>query len=407
MITRIGYLVSQYPATSHTFIAREIQALRKQGFYISTFSIRMPGSDEQVTEQEQKEYQQTWYLLPPNKDFITAHLIAIARKPIAYFSTLLDAIQHRVYGIKALLMAFVYFGEAIYLADELKRQNIAHLHNHFANPSATVGYLATRFLEIPWSLTLHGASDLDYPSSLLLPDKIAHAKFVACVSYFTLSQVMRRVEPQFWPKLFINRCGLDLDKFHRKKETVSKSTIRVLCVARLSSEKGLVGLIQAFAKVIETGIEAELRIIGEGNDRVRIEKEIDLLKINGYCQLPGRVSEFQVIDELMLADVFVLSSFMEGLPVAIMEAFALEIPVVAPNVGGISELVEDGVSGLLFSPGNWFQLAEKLEKICSDNKLRNRLTKEGKLRIENEFNISHAIKPIVQRFNAIPDPIVN
>ncbi len=401
MIDHIGYLVSQYPATSHTFIAREIQALRKQGFNISTFSVRIPAPDERITEQEQEEYEQTWYILPPDKKFITAHLIAIVRKPIAYASTFLDAIKHRVYGIKAFFMAIVYFGEAIYLADELKRQNITHLHNHFANPSANVGYLASRFLEIPWSLTLHGASDLDYPSSLLLPDKIAHAKFVACVSYYTLSQVMRRVEPQFWPKLFINRCGLDLNKFYRKNETVVKSKIRVLCVARLSSEKGLVGLIQAFSKVIETGMDVELRIIGEGDDRDRVEKEIDLLKLNDYCQLPGRVSEFQVIDELMLADVFVLSSFMEGLPVAIMEAFALEIPVVAPNVGGISELVEEGISGLLFSPGNWLQLAEKLAMMCSDNKLRNKLMKEGKLRVENEFNISHAVKPIAQRFNIV------
>jgi glycosyltransferase involved in cell wall biosynthesis len=403
MTTRVGYLVSQYPATSHTFIAREIQAIRKQGIDISTFSIRMPALNERVTKQEKEEYQKTWYVLPPRKGIIAAHLMAIVRNPISYGRTFFEAMRHRVYGIKAIVMAIVYFSEAIYLADELKRQKVTHLHNHFANPSATVGYLASRFLKIPWSLTLHGASDLDYPSSLLLPDKIEHAKFVACVSYFTRSQVMRRVETRLWRKLFINRCGIELDKFCRKGERLAQSKIRVLCVARLSPEKGLVGLVQAFSKVIDAGIPAELRIIGEGDDRSRIENEITSLKLNHCCQLPGRASEAEVIDELTLADVFVLSSFMEGLPVAIMEAFALEIPVIAPNVGGIAELVEDGVSGLLFSPGNWSQLTDQLIKICTNKEINEQFKKEGKLRIESEFDISQTVTPLAQKFKLLLD----
>ena len=112
-------------------------------------------------------------------------------------------------------MAFVYFAEALVLARELRRRKIGRLHNHFANAGAIVGYLAAGLLRIPWSFTMHGISETDYPAGLLLAKKIQAAEFVACVSYFGRAQAMRLVAPDQWPKLHVVRCGLALDRLPR------------------------------------------------------------------------------------------------------------------------------------------------------------------------------------------------
>jgi hypothetical protein len=85
------------------------------------------------------------------------------------------ALRHRAPGAKSFLWAVFHFVESIYLADQLQRRKITHLHNHFANSGATVGLLASNFLKLSWSLTLHGISETDYPAGLLLGDKVRHA----------------------------------------------------------------------------------------------------------------------------------------------------------------------------------------------------------------------------------------
>ncbi len=396
---KIGYLTSQYPATSHTFIRREVAALRERGFDIHTFSIRRPAPEERNSKLDQPEYENTWYVFPLSYRFVIAHLFAFLRRPITYFSVLGTAFSHRVPGIKAFLQSVAYFGEAIYLADELKTQQIDHLHNHFANPSANVGFLSSHYLGITWSLTIHGASDSDYPSSFLLPSKVHHAQFVACVCHFTMAQAMRRLEPALWMKLFISRCGLDLSQFKASDKNKSiGSKIRVICIARLSPEKGITGLIYAFSKVIENGIDAQLRILGEGIDRSRIENAIRSLSLENHCQLPGRISEQEIVGELTNADILVLPSFMEGLPVVLMEALACRVPVIAPNVGGVSELVNDRISGLLFSPGNWSQLADNLLELSKNPELRKQLANQGAQRVTEEFDIKLAVNPLAGKF---------
>ena len=91
---------------------------------------------------------------------------------------------------------------------------------------------------------------------------------------------------------------------------------------------------------------------------------------------------------------------MEGLPVVLIEALALGIPVIAPCVAGIPEIIESGRSGLLFSPANWEELAERLVQLSSDNQLRIRLATEGQQRVKNEFNIHQATEPLLAKFLA-------
>ncbi|TPV97072.1 MAG: glycosyltransferase family 4 protein [Myxococcales bacterium FL481] len=399
---RIAYFTSQYPATSHTFIRREVAAVRQHGLDVLTYSVRQPGSHERQTPQERAEFEATWYILPPRLDLVRAHFKALLTRPHRYIRALRDALGHRVPGLKALVYAFLYFGEAIYLAERLRADRVGHLHNHFANPAGIVGFLASRYLGITWSITLHGISEFDYPAGQLLGAKLEQAKFVACVAHFTRAQAMRTIGPEHWSKLFINRCGVpvqDVQRAERQREETAR--LRIVCVARLSPEKGLVGLVDAFARLVERGIDAELRILGDGPSRDTIVEAIASHGVDDRCELPGRIPEEAVARELADADIFAMTSFMEGLPVVIMEALALALPVVAPCVAGIPDLVEHEQTGLLFSPSNWDALTECLERLARDPALRRRLGRAGRSRVENEFDAPVAAQPIAAKFREL------
>ena len=394
---RIAYLVSQYPAPSHTFIRREVEELRKHGLDIQTFSIRSPLVTEIRSANDSDEHENTWYLLPASPILLMrAHFLSILQHPVRYFKTLKLAFHHRIPGIS--LYPLLYFVEAIYLAVELKRRKITHLHNHFAQTGAIIGLLACRYLDIKWSFSVHGTSDFDGAAGLLLNDKLAAAEFVSCVSYFGRAQVMRLVNPVHWPKLFITRCGVNLDVLPHKTGD-NHETISILCIARLSPEKGLIGLVEAFAKSVEKKPNLELRIIGEGPDRTIIEQTIIDLNLSKRCHLLGGASEEEIFNQLSLTDIFVISSLMEGLPVVLMEALAMKVPVIAPCVAGIPELVSHGESGLLFSPSNWEELSECLLQLSNDSGLRNKLASEGQRRVQEEFDIKRAVEPLLLKLS--------
>ncbi|NUT01581.1 MAG: glycosyltransferase, partial [Sphingomonas sp.] len=209
---RLAYLTSQYPAASHTFIRREVEALRKLGHSIETFSVRTPGAGEASSEADRAEKARTFYILKQSPfAFLTANLAMLFGRPVLYLKTLGLALGHRAPGAKGLLLAFAHFIESVLLASELRRRRVSHLHNHFANSAATVGLLSTRLLGIRWSFTMHGISETDYPAGLMLGRKIEAADLVACVSWFGRAQGMRLVGPEHWDKMHVVRCGLPFD----------------------------------------------------------------------------------------------------------------------------------------------------------------------------------------------------
>jgi glycosyltransferase involved in cell wall biosynthesis len=119
-------------------------------------------------------------------------------------------------------------------------------------------------------------------------------------------------------------------------------------------------------------------------------------------QLLGRAPEAQTLGAIASADVLVLSSFMEGLPVVLLEAMALGIPVIAPALAGIPELVRHADTGLLFTVGDWADLAALMQRLAEDETLRTRLAENARERVSIEFDIDRAIEPLVERYCSLP-----
>jgi glycosyltransferase involved in cell wall biosynthesis len=395
---RLAYLTSQYPAASHTFIRREVEALRSLGREIDTFSVRPPGTDETQGDADRSEAGKTFYILrQPAFAFIAAHLGAIFTRPISYLRAFALALGHRAPGMRGLLLGLAHFAESVLLARELKRRGVQHLHNHFANSAATVGLLAARMLDIGWSFTMHGISETDYPAGLMLGRKIEAARFVACVSYFGRAQGMRLVTPDQWTKMHVVRCGLPFDRLPPRK---SDGNGRILvCVGRLSPEKGQAGLLEAFARLRERHQELQLHLVGDGPDRPVLEALAADLGIGGQVTFLGRMTENDAIAEIARSDILVLPSFMEGLPIVLMEAMALGVPVVASRVAGIPELVEDGTGGLLFTPSGWDELARCIERLLTDKALRDSIAEQGKRRVAVEFDAQRSAQMMASLFD--------
>lgn len=397
---RVAYLTSQYPATSHTFIRREVSALRELGVDIQTFSIRAPHAAELKAETDQVEAAHTYTVLAQSPaTILLAQATALVTRPGHFLRGLSLALRHRAPGVRGLILSVAHFAEAMLLAGELRRRGITHLHNHFANSGATVGLLAARQAGIPWSFTIHGISEFDYPAGLLLADKIAHARFVACVSYFGRAQAYRLVDASHWPKLTVVRCGLELDRLPQPS-TSGSDRPRMIAVGRLSAEKGLAGLLQALAS-IPAEQRPHLAIVGDGPLRPDLDSLVSALGLGGSVTFLGRLPEEETLREVAQSDMLVLPSFMEGLPIVLMEASALRKPVIASRVAGIPELVSEGETGLLFTPSDWQDLATKIAQLAGSPELRQRLGEAGAARVAAEFDVRKSAEQLRDLFHRV------
>lgn len=394
----IAYLTSEYPAPSHTFIRREIAALRDRGADIHTFSVRAPRVGTRFSAEDEAERARTFYILKEKHEAVFGALQEIVRRPIRSLRTLVRAYRHRVPGMRAFVYSAIYFTEALHLSRALEARGVRHLHNHFANPSAIVGMLAAKHLGAGFSFTVHGVSEFDGEAAALLHAKAVEADFIVCITSYTRSQMMRYVPPELWEKLVLSRCGVEIEAIPERVHRPDARK-RLLSIARLAPEKGIHGALDAFALMRARGVDAELHLIGDGPLRNSLIAKCRELGVQDDVVFHGQLSDVEVFEELKRADVFFLASLMEGLPIVIMESLAAGVPVVAPAIAGIPELVVDGETGLLYAASDKDALAEKLTRLLDDPGLGARLAARGRRKLIELHSLQTAVEPLVQEFS--------
>ena len=406
---RIAYLTGEYPRVTDTFIQLEVAELRRLGATVQPFSVRRPRNGEALSSAQKEERDRTSYLLPPNSfRLLKAHLKLLCR-PKQYLSALALAWKTRQLGIRGTFYQAIYFLEAGLLADRLHQQNITHLHNHIGDSSGTVTMLASMLGNFGYSFTLHGPGIFFEPTRWRIDEKISRAKFVCCISQFCRSQAMIFAPVEAWPKLQIVHCGVDPQSFDDVAEGLSEPSVEplsqqvsdslsrlskainsgqsLLYVGRLAAAKGLPVLLKSLATLTSAHPSVHLTVVGDGPDREPLERQATDLGIAAHVDFVGSQSPVQVRHYLRSADVFVMSSFAEGIPVVLMEAMMAQRPVVATQIAGISELVEDGVSGFLVPPSDVEGLSDRIHQLLADESLRQRFGQQGQRRVSEAFNI--------------------
>ena len=180
--------------------------------------------------------------------------------------------------------------------------------------------------------------------------------------------------------------------------TAGGEPCQLLFVGRLDAVKGVLVLFDAVAALIVGGAALRLTLVGDGPQRAELEAKAARLGISESVHFAGYRSQAEVRDHLAAADVFVLPSFAEGVPVSLMEAMAAQLPVVATNVGGVTELVHDGVNGLVVAPGDVDALGAALDRLVGDVDLRGRLGRGGRMTVSEDFDSLTEARRLVTLF---------
>jgi glycosyltransferase involved in cell wall biosynthesis len=258
----------------------------------------------------------------------------------------------------------IYLAEACRVAFWLRADDIQHLHAHFGTNSAEVAMLVHALGGPQWSFTVHGPEEFDNVQLIRLTEKIRRSAFVVAISSYGRSQLYRLVEHEHWPKIKVVHCGLEPAYF---AETASPSPEgrRFVCVGRLSEQKGQLLLIEAARCLAERGVDFELVLAGDGPLRADIEACIRRYNLQEQVRITGWISAAEVRKQILAARALVLPSFAEGLPIVIMEAMALQRPVISTFVAGIPELVRSREQGWLVPAGNVEELVQAIQT-CLD-----------------------------------------
>jgi glycosyltransferase involved in cell wall biosynthesis len=399
----VVYVVSEYPATSHSFIRREIASLRDLGVAITTVSLRRARN--LISAADRLEDGTTIAIRPARfSTLIRSHLAAVRHSPGAYLRTMNFAVRRRGNSPRSLLWQFLYFGQAIVLWNLCRASGTSHIHSHFANSGSDVGRLAKAFAnfsgaEWVWSFTMHGSAEFLDVKAYGLGRKVEDADFVICISDYCRSQLMWLVDPKHWRKLFVVRCGVPVSEIGTVRPRDGRlRVLKVLCVGRLIGLKGHALLIQAGRILSERGINAEIRIAGDGPMYDRLKALAHEQSGGSQVRLLGATSEEDLHEQYAWADVFCLPSMMEGLPIVLMEAMARGVPVVATDITAVGELVQEGRSGLLVPPGRADAIADALERLALDPDLRRRLSLEGRTRVQSDYDIRGSARQLASHF---------
>jgi len=391
-MTRLAVLAPRYPVLSETFVQREAAGLAALGWQILPVGLRAPDPGDEAGG-----------ALPDAP--LLAHVVyadgwlgraarELAGHPLASLGTLDLALRDALHpgeplGLAARAKLLAQGVAGLSLARWLRHQKVGHLHVHFAHAPASVGMYAAHQLGLPWSFTGH-ANDL-FQKRSLLRRKLERARFVSCISEWHRDWYARLV-PQAASRLVIVRCGVALPGPRpRERHT---GALRVICIARLVPKKGIDVLLRALAEARQQGLVWRLCVVGTGPEEQALTALTAELGIQQQVDWQGAVANPQVLELLRQADVFALPCRVDargdrdGIPVALMEAMAAGLPVVAGELPALRELIRHEQTGLLVPPDDPTALAQALARLATDRTLCARLVAAGQRRLAEEFSLA-------------------
>ncbi|MCK5876688.1 MAG: glycosyltransferase family 4 protein [Candidatus Marithrix sp.] len=386
---RLAYLISQYPAISHTFILREVRMLRDLGFEINVASINSPDRDaDKLTAEEREEANNTYYIKPSGiNGVLKAHFKTIFTQPLNYLTGLFFALRLGQFDLKKILYNFFYFVEAVVIGQWMNEKKLSHLHVHFGMAAATVGLITKRTFPITWSFTMHGPNDFYDVYGCYLTQKVIDSDFICCITHFANSQLMMLSPPNCWNKLEISPLGVNLNVFTPNQFRREPEQFEILCVGRLVPDKGQFILLEAIARLIAEGYKIRLHLVGGGPDKIILEAEVKQRKLGEHIILTGPINQDQILKFYTNTDIFVLASFAEGLPVVLMEAMAMKIPCVTTNITGVPELIEHRVNGLLVAPSDIDSLTSAIKELMDKPDFRQQLSIAANQKVKQHYEL--------------------
>lgn len=395
---KLAYLLNSYPMTSTTFIRREIEAIEAAGVPVTRFSVRHWGT-ALVDPDDIAEQGRTEYLLTGN----VARLVTGAlSEPLARPRRLLGTIPawrtvHRAAG-GGLVRHVNYLLQAIHLRRRTAALGITHVHAHFSTNAATVAMLAHRLGGPTYSFTVHGPDELVDPAANALAAKVGEARFVAAITDYCAGRIAGEA-PDAADRIRIIPCGIDLADFGPTPEEPAAAQ-RLVCVGRLCPNKAQTLIPAAVARIRDRFPDMVVDLIGDGEDRPKIEAEVRRLGLERNIRLLGWAAAPAVREHIRASAALLLPSYAEGLPIVLMEALALERPVLTTTIAGIPELV-DARCGWLFPAGSVEAMAAAMaDALSATPEHRAAMGREGRRRVAERHDVNRSAALLIAAFGA-------
>lgn len=410
----ITYLLDFLP----TYVAREIAALAEKN--ISIIIHLPPGSpdsnlwdkvlsEDGITHRNiliSRDLPLHWCRLPflsLAKESIPGVFPLFLRMPLKFTN----------YAFKALLSGtFRYFLAGAAYARKVPGDNKPDLlHAHFAKDAAHIAMWAGMLLNIPFSVTTHAQDIFVSENDERLSELLKNAQIVFTISHFNRVFLTRRFGDFPDNKLRVTHLGLE-PKFLPLREKSSSEIPIVMCVASgLVPKKGVEVLLQACGVLHERNISFKCVIAGTDQSGDRLEyfrKEVSEYKLDGIVELRGLMPSNKVLEAVSTSTLFVLPSVeapngdMDGIPVALMEAMGIGVPTISTKLTGIPELIEDGVNGILTTPGDHEELADAIEKLLADPDLAEALGLRGRKKVLKDFTVDRYTDDLIEAWKNSP-----
>ncbi len=400
---KIGILIPEFPGQTHIFFWRELRALREMGVDVEVISTRRPERSWICHEWSKEAMQTTTYLRESSiLDIAVSLRQLLTVGPRGWIKSLRLAILSDAPTLKDRLRAIAAIPVGARLATIARRRGLVHIHAHSCGASALIALQSNLLGGPSYSLTLHG------PLSDYGPDqrqKWGGAAFGIIITQKLLAEMRTLLADALPDRIEIAPMGVEVDRFVRTtpyQPWAGEGELRLVSCGRLNACKGHDDAIRAVAQLRGKNITAHLDILGEGAERAKLETLITDLDLADRVTLSGAIAEEQVCERLEHAHIFVLASHHEPLGVAIMEAMAMQTPVVVTGAGGVKELIDDQVDGMLVSPHDPQALASAIEQVARDPGLAASLSASARAKIERDFHSRRSAETLLGLLNVIP-----
>jgi glycosyltransferase involved in cell wall biosynthesis len=390
---KLAYLVPQFPGQTHIFFWREIQHLERMGIEVHLFSTMPPPPGLISHSWSDEAMARTTYL---GTRSVPELLAALPRAPLG---ELLPDIRRD--GASVARDALICLPAARRLLKACAARGITHVHAHSCGRAAMIAALANRMGGLDYSVTLHGPLQ-DYGPAQ--PFKWRKARFATIITHKIHAEMQRNMGPELPPRIRIQPMGVDAQALTRETPYTAPTAdepLRIFTCARLHFVKGHQDLMDAVKLLRDRGVDVQLQIAGEDDEggsgyRHVLERKISDLGLTGDVILLGAIDADEVKRRLCQAHLFVLASWAEPLGVAYMEAMSCAVPTIGTDAGGVPELIQTGVDGILVPPQNPEAMADAISALANDPDTLSRLSAAGRQTIIQRFDSRVGAETLVQ-----------
>lgn len=399
----VAYFINLFPNLIETMIYREVRALRDIGYEIDVFSIRRP--ERHLIPPEAGDLAvETFYILPISPwRLCAAHFVTLMRYPARYWRILFEIVTGTHARLRDRLRSFCHFAEAVAVLPAVERLNVDHLHAHWSLGSTTIAMVVSRFLGTSFSFTAH-AYDI-WREQLLLPEKLRAAQLAV-----TCTDCNRRHLIEAYGgdplKVRVVYHGLNVEQFQPRPHVAGAEPL-ILSVGRLVEQKGFDRLLRACSDLAAEGVRFQCQIVGDGPLRTRLAHLAADLRLDGRVRFLGRMFHDELIEYYARADLFALlcvpasDDDRDGIPNTLIEAMAMELPVISTRFSGIPELVIERETGLLVDADDHDAAVAALRTLLADPQGRERMGQAGRRRVRETFTIQTSVAKLDATFTSL------